>query len=76
MKDQLTVETIEKALEKRSENKKRDEMKASIMEEIKPLMFDEFKAELERYAENARGTCVYSIGLLGVTPAYASAVLT
>jgi hypothetical protein len=50
IKDQLTVETIEKALEKRSENKKRDEMKASIMEEIKPLMFDEFKAELERYA--------------------------
>lgn len=48
--DEFIAETIEKALEKRSENKKRDELKASLMEEIKPLMFDEFKAELERYA--------------------------
>lgn len=50
LKNSDFVDHIANALEKRIEKQKKAEMKASIMEEVKPLMFDEFKAELERYA--------------------------
>lgn len=54
LKNDDFVDHIADALEKRIEKKKKAEIKAemkeSIMEEVKPLMFDQFKAELERYA--------------------------
>lgn len=50
LKEDSFVENIANALEKRIEKQKKEEMKASIIEEIKPLLFDDFKAELERYA--------------------------
>jgi hypothetical protein len=50
LKEDGFVENIANALEKRIEKQKKEEMKASIIEEIKPLLFDDFKAELERYA--------------------------
>ena len=56
LKNEDFVDNIANALEKRIEKQKKDEMKASIMEEVKPLLFDEFKAELERYAAHANQT--------------------
>ncbi len=50
LKNDDFVENIANALEKRIEKSKREEMKQSIIEEVKPLFFDEFKADLERYA--------------------------
>lgn len=50
LKNDDFVDDIANALEKRIEKQKKAEMKASIIEEMKPLLFDEFKAELERYA--------------------------
>ena len=50
LKNEDFVDNIANALEKRIEKQKKDEMKASIIEEMKPLLFDEFKADLERYA--------------------------
>jgi TATA-binding protein-associated factor Taf7 len=50
LKEDSFVENIANALEKRIEKQKKEEMKASIIEEMKPLLFDDFKAQIERYA--------------------------
>ena len=50
LKDDDFVLHIAKALEKLETKKMVDEVRESVIEEIKPLMFDKFKAELERYA--------------------------
>jgi TATA-binding protein-associated factor Taf7 len=50
LKEDGFVENIANALEKRIEKQKKEEMKASIIEEMKPLLFDDFKAQIERYA--------------------------
>jgi hypothetical protein len=50
LKDDDFVLHIAKALEKLEKKKMVDEVRESVIEEIKPLMFDKFKAELERYA--------------------------
>jgi hypothetical protein len=50
LKDNDFVIHIAKALEKLEKKKLMEEVRESIKEELKPLMFDSFKAELERYA--------------------------
>lgn len=50
LKDEDFVIHIAKALEKLEKKKMMEEVRESVKEELKPLMFDSFKAELERYA--------------------------
>lgn len=50
LKDNDFVVHIAKALEKLEKKKLMEEVRDSVREELKPLMFDHFKAELERYA--------------------------
>ena len=50
LKDNDFVIHIARALEKLEKKKLMEEVRESVKEELKPLMFDSFKAELERYA--------------------------
>ena len=50
LKDNDFVVHIAKALEKLEKKKMAEEIRESVIEELKPLMFDVFKADLERYA--------------------------
>jgi len=50
LKDNDFVAHIAKALEKLEKKKMAEEIRESVIEELKPLMFDTFKADLERYA--------------------------
>lgn len=50
LKDEDFVIHIAKALQKLEKKQMMEEVRESVKEELKPLMFDSFKAELERYA--------------------------
>ena len=50
LKDNDFVAHIAKALERLEKKKMAEEIRESVIEELKPLMFDTFKADLERYA--------------------------
>jgi hypothetical protein len=50
LKDEDFVEHIAKALSRLEKKQMMEEIRESVKEELKPLMFDSFKAELERYA--------------------------
>ena len=54
LKDEDFVEHIAKALKKFEKKQMMEEIRESVKEELKPLMFDSFKAELERYAARVK----------------------
>lgn len=54
LKDDEFVGHIAKALNKLEKKQIMEEIRESVKEELKPLMFDSFKAELERYAAHVK----------------------
>jgi len=54
LKDEDFVEHIAKALSRLEKKQMMEEIRESVKEELKPLMFDSFKAELERYAAHIK----------------------
>ena len=54
LKDEDFVEHIAKALSRLEKKQMMEEIRESVKEELKPLMFDSFKAELERYAAHVK----------------------
>ena len=54
LKDEDFVEHIAKALSRLEKKQMMEEIRESVKEELKTLMFDSFKAELERYAAHVK----------------------